>query len=216
MDLEDKETSCIQQACQALRWTFISLFTCSILFLIGFLFLRTIRIPIQSVSVNSNDPKLWAAYSYGSKQFLLVENAFGKNVFVDNWASLEVTMDATIAVWLIAFVCFIGWIFFLLYASIGIAALPIDLYLDFKRRPTLMKPISYSKAKKQMAERAEQLGSMGESLKLTFRKMTADEKKKTKRERKKATIRLQQQTLLLERDWEELKLCEQSKYMDPT
>ena len=248
MDLEDKETSCWKQACQAMRWTFISLFTCGILFLIGFLFLRVIRIPIQATSIDASDTAKWSKYAYGTA-FTKTDDSFGGNVYIKNWTSSEITMNATLAVWLIAFVsgivlfflfffscggqflnfsssspqppqphqvCFIGWIFFLLYASIGLAALPIDLYIDFKRRPTLMKPISYSKAKKQMADRAEELVRIAEELKLSFRKMTSAEKKSTKRERKKTHIRLQQQTLLLEKNWDELKLCEQSNYMDPT
>ena len=75
-----------------------------------------------------------------------------------------------------------------------------------------MKPISYSKAKKQMADRAEELVRIAEELKLNFRKMTSAEKKNTKRERKKTHIRLQQQTLLLEKNWDELKLCEQDMH----
>ena len=213
MDLEDKETSCCQQACQALRWTFISLFVCGILFLIGFLFLRTIRIPIQALSVDADATDGWAPYTFDGGSIAV--NPTTVKPF-DKFTSSEISMDATIAVWLIAFVCFIGWVFFVLYCSIGLAALPIDLFIDYKRRPTLMKPISYSKAKKQMSDRAEELTHIAEDLKLSFRKMTSIEKASTKRERNKTQIRMQQQTLLLERDWDELKLCEQSKYMNPT
>ena len=46
--------------------------------------------------------------------------------------------------------------------------------------------------------------------------MTSKEKTSSKKERDKAAIRLQQQTLLLERDWEELQMCEASNYMDPS
>ena len=79
-----------------------------------------------------------------------------------------------------------------------------------------MKPIAYSKMKKQVADRAALLTQLAQSLKLDFRKMTSKEKTSSKKERDKAAIRLQQQTLLLERDWEELQMCEASNYMDPS
>ena len=164
------------------------------------MFLRTIRIPIQGLDIDTTASSFNInAYNYGT--FNKVTSrliTFDDTAFI----SSEITMDATIAVWLIAFVCFIGWIFFLLYASIGLAALPIDLFIDYKRRPTLMKPIAYSKMKKQVADRAESLAKLAEELKMNFRKMTSSEKAKSKRDRNKATIKIQQQTLLLERDWE--------------
>jgi LMBR1 domain-containing protein 1 len=198
----ENETSCFAQACQALKWTFVSLFVGLIVFFIGFMFLRKIRIPIMSVQVSATDADSWANYNYGG--FTQITNA---NKQFSEFSSSEITMDATIAVWLIAFVCFIGWIFFLLYASIGLAALPTDLYIDFKRRPTLMKPVSYSKRKKETADRAEMLKKIAQDLKTEFNKMDASEKKKSKRERQKAAIRLQQSTLLLERDWEGVSCC---------
>ena len=109
MDLEDKETSCWKQACQAMRWTFISLFTCGILFLIGFLFLRVIRIPIQATSIDASDTAKWSKYAYGTA-FTKTDDSFGGNVYIKNWTSSEITMNATLAVWLIAFVS--GTVFF--------------------------------------------------------------------------------------------------------
>ena len=148
----ETDTSCFVQACQALRWTIVSLIVGGVIFFIGFMFLRKIRIPIMSLQISATDADTWTNYKYGEFNQITINNKVFKT-----FTSTEVTMDATIAVWLIAFVCFIGWIFFLLYASIGLAALPTDLYIDFKRRPTLMKPVSYSKRKKETADRAEML-----------------------------------------------------------
>ena len=104
MDLDDKETSCCKQACQALRWTFVSLFVGAILFFIGFMFLRTIRIPIQALEITSDASNFNVIATYGT--FIKVSSQM--KTFT-GFTSSEITMDATIAVWLIAFVCFIGW-----------------------------------------------------------------------------------------------------------
>ena len=122
MDLEDKETSCWKQACQAMRWTFISLFTCGILFLIGFLFLRVIRIPIQATSIDASDTAKWSKYAYGTA-FTKTDDSFGGNVYIKNWTSSEITMNATLAVWLIAFVRGTVFFFVLLFMRWSISKL---------------------------------------------------------------------------------------------
>merc|ERR1711871_1649966 len=214
MDLEDKETSCLQQFCSALKWQLASMCVMVPAFIIMFVFLRKIRIPISAMSVPAS-PDLWMS-DYDPRDSFLKLGPSTAAFHQDDWSSKQVTMEATIVIFLIAFITFLGWVFFIMYAGIGLVALPMDNYIEYSRRPTLLKPIQYAREKKRIVERSEEITAIAKQLKLDYRKLPESERSRGTRKRKKALQELQQLTLVLERDWEELQLCEQSRYMNPS
>jgi LMBR1 domain-containing protein 1 len=183
-------------------------------FIIMFVFLRTIRLPIQALSVPA-DSKTWIP-SYDPRKSFTETGASTATLRQDDWTNKEVTLQATLAIFLIAFVTFLGWVFFIMYAGIGLVALPMDNFIEFRRRPSLLKPIQYAREKKRIAERSDELAALAKKLKLDYRKLPVSERSRGKRDRKKTLQGLQQLTLILERDWDELQLCEQSRYMNPS
>ena len=211
VDKDFNETSCAHQCCSALRWQILAMVVMVPVLVIMYVTLRTIRLPISALEAVANSST--AVYSgYDPRAAFLEVGNEDSGAF----QLKELTMEATFVVFLIAFMSFLGWIFFIMYAGIGLVALPMDNMLDYMNRPTLLKPIQYSKQKKVMAERADQLGKLAEQVKADYRKMTNSERKSSRRELKKTLQRLKQNVLILERDWEELRLCEQSNYMNPS
>jgi len=66
-------------------------------------------------------------------------------------------------VYMIAFMCFIGWFFFVTFGGIGLSALPIDLILEFVDRPKAIDVATFQQDRRAMGnESAELLGAAAE------------------------------------------------------
>ena len=163
MDLEDKETSCCQQCCSALKWQFASMFIMVPAFIIMFVFLRTIRIPIQALSVPASSES-WMS-NYDPRNSFTQTGTSTAALRQDDWSTKQVNLQATLVIFLIAFITFLGWVFFIMYAGIGLVALPMDNFIEFRRRPSLLKPIQYAREKKRIAARSEEIASIAKKLK---------------------------------------------------
>lgn len=72
--------------------------------------------------------------------------------------------DVTLPVYILALICFIGWLFFSIFGGIGLASLPVDLINDFLTRPVPMKPEEYAKKKIDIGQRASKLLEIGRQL----------------------------------------------------
>lgn len=211
VDKNFKETTCAKQCCSAMKYQIVTMVVLLPIFIILYTLLGTVRIPIKATNINASYTGNFNSYTPGS--FSTIDD---NTVTVADFSGSDLAMQCTVAVFMIAFFSFFGWVFFIIYAGIGLVALPVDNIIDYKRRPTLVKPVSYTKMKEQMSKRAAELGELGEQLRLDFRKMTPRERGKAGKEHKKAVQKLEQAVLLLERDWEELKLCQLHNYMNPS
>jgi LMBR1 domain-containing protein 1 len=60
-------------------------------------------------------------------------------VYVDLKVATSLELRVSVFVYITAMLCFFGWILFMFYGGVGVAALPYDLIMEFVNRP---KPIS--------------------------------------------------------------------------
>ena len=51
---------------------------------------------------------------------------------------MTLTLTVSFPIYLLALMSFIGWFLFVLFAGVGLSALPIDLILEWKNRPILV------------------------------------------------------------------------------
>jgi len=91
------------------------------------------------------------------------------------------TLDVTFPVYVIAFLSFIGWWFFTLFAGVGLIALPMDLINDFRTRPTPMAASAYFEEKRRLGERANMLINVGEKIKTDVRRPRSQKEKRSDR-----------------------------------
>ena len=61
--------------------------------------------------------------------------------------SMEVNLEASLAVYIIAILSFFGWIFLVVFGGVGLSALPIDMINEFRHRPKARKSAEMRKAK---------------------------------------------------------------------
>jgi len=80
------------------------------------------------------------------------------------------TVAVTFPVYVIAFLSFLGWWFFTLFAGVGLIALPLDLINEYRTRPTPMKTSEFFEKKRALGQRATMLVEVGEKIKSDVRK----------------------------------------------
>jgi LMBR1 domain-containing protein 1 len=73
-------------------------------------------------------------------------------------------MQLKLTTYLVAITSFIGWIFFVIFGSVGMTALPLDLIYSFTNRPTASDIQKYNAQKQVLGEQAKELGKFGKEL----------------------------------------------------
>lgn len=77
----------------------------------------------------------------------------------------------SIVVYIIGIVSFLGWFLFSLFGGVGLFALPVDIFIDFKNRPRPLKLSEYTAKKKIIGEIATALMAQYEEMTMTKRKI---------------------------------------------
>jgi len=86
----------------------------------------------------------------------------------------------TFPIYVMAFLSFIGWWFFTLFAGVGLTSLPMDLINEYRTRPKPMKTATYFEEKRKLGERAKSLVEVGEQLKKKSRDSSVSRTEKRK------------------------------------
>lgn len=81
---------------------------------------------------------------------------------VDSTVSLKVTFP----VYVMAMEGFVGWFFFVIFAGVGLSALPVDLICAFIYRPRHMDAVEFAEAQLSVRQRVNDLIEIGELLKV--------------------------------------------------
>ncbi|KFG61160.1 putative LMBR1 family region protein [Toxoplasma gondii RUB] len=80
----------------------------------------------------------------------------------ESFASLNMKVD--LGVYLLAAMSFVGWFTFALFGGIGVAALPLDAFVNFRRRPRAISLSTFKEIRRQLGEKAKKLRFIGEAL----------------------------------------------------
>jgi LMBR1 domain-containing protein 1 len=75
------------------------------------------------------------------------------------------TLEVSLAVYVIALLSFFGWVFVVLFGGVGLFALPIDMINEFRHRPVARKTGEMKKTKEKLLQAITNLMVEGEKLK---------------------------------------------------
>lgn len=78
----------------------------------------------------------------------------------------DMIIQVNIPTFIAGFMSFLGWFFFALFGGIGLAALPLDLFLAWYHRPTHMDPTEFAETQITIRNRVNELVNIGELIKL--------------------------------------------------
>jgi len=181
---EAKEKSCWnRQAATALKYTFVFFIAFFIIFICMYAYLREVQIDTHRHAVSAAlvvpiPPAGTTPYGGNTRTYPLcvddpteiglpsgfnISSLCASNQFF--WK-----LNVTFPVYVIAFLSFLGWWFFTLFAGVGLIALPLDLINEYRTRPTPMKTSEYFEKKRALGQRATMLIEVGEKIKSDVRK----------------------------------------------
>ena len=136
---------------------FCTLLVICLLVFVSYAFLRYADLPVNIISKKSGAFESSATVTNSGKA-----GSGQKDV--------ETTLELSVGfpVYIMAILSFFGWFMFVLFGSIGLAALPIDLIMDFINRPKIRKGTDVMQTKTLLKNTTSDLIKVGEELKGFF------------------------------------------------
>lgn len=192
------------QFCSAFMQTLAFFAAFVILLVVLYSFLNKAEIPVRRVTHNSSllGPVSNTTFrAIGCQQPFCVKDRY-------IW-SIPVTFPTYIT----AFISFIGWFFFTLFAGIGLVALPLDLINEWRTRPAPLKYQDYYDQKQALGQRAKKLIEVGDKLMKDL-----DEPKPNRKQRNDAKNTLKKfetAYYFLKQDYEVLRISKEEKGGNP-
>eukprot|EP00002_Diphylleia_rotans_P018589 TRINITY_DN359_c0_g2_i2.p1 TRINITY_DN359_c0_g2~~TRINITY_DN359_c0_g2_i2.p1 ORF type:complete len:479 (-),score=124.77 TRINITY_DN359_c0_g2_i2:1308-2744(-) len=116
--------------------------------------------------------------------------------------STEIELRVSLVIYIIAMLAFLGWFLLVLFGSIGLAALPMDLINYYRNRPKRIELDEYARQKLRIHERAGRLIEIGRAYEQEVRTVT-----KRSRKQVKAFNQFKKNVYFLEEDYEKLKIA---------
>jgi LMBR1 domain-containing protein 1 len=110
-------------------------------------------------------------------------------------------INVSLPIFAVACVALVGWVFFSIFAGVGLVALPIDLLNTFRDRPTSIDVKNWAAKRNELRDRASKLRKIGE-------KMEAEnfQGSKPSRTDQKLFNKFRNAVYLLEKDYEILRV----------
>jgi len=134
------------QLCEALKYTFAVVLVSGLVLVMMYIYLSTTEIPLSTFTIPVT-----------TTNYLTMEpNTFPTDGLADcgvddlNVAKAAtekdtiLSMNVTFPIYVVAMLGFVGWFFFVIFAGVGLAALPIDLICAFIYRPRHMDAVEVS------------------------------------------------------------------------
>ena len=118
------------------------------------------------------------------------------------------TVSVTPITWIMALISFVGWFLFVLFGGIGMAALPMDLLVDYTTRPVSIDLQEYAKQKMILNTRANQLLEISKQL-------GPDAHRAEGRKGRTQFNKFKQAVYFLEKDWEKVKVAYKQRGGNP-
>jgi LMBR1 domain-containing protein 1 len=219
---------------QALCWQMVVFVFVFILFLVTYLLWSETEIPVQEYTgvdlataatlgsefrgtFHQNEPREnvtdGTLLPFSTSQLLGMDanDALYVSETVDNGEQV-ITLQVSVSTFYGGLMAWIGWFFFALFGGIGMAALPLDLYLTYKNRPRHMDAAEFAEAQLSLRERVNELVDIGEIIKVEkdanpmavgFRSVFDSEARKDRG----ALLEFKAAVFLLEKDVEDFQAC---------
>ena len=226
--------------CEAIKYQLAVLIVSGLVLGLCYAFLSETDIPIREYAYNATIPQFGAEFeivpmpnatnvtgttpSFISRQLADMSAADGERMSgVEMMETLgSVRMQVSVSTFFAGMMAFLGWFFFALFGGVGIAAMPLDLILQFVNRPRHMSPTDFADSQNAIRERVNELVDIGELIKIErdeaanssgtaakggfFAGLNA-ENRKAAREEKQTLLQFKQAVYLLDNDVEDFKNC---------
>lgn len=183
-------------------WTAVKYEACTIVVVAAtlglmWLFLGYADVPIDDLSYNATSllPASASASCYSSYC-----------ATASKASSLRVSV--TIPVYIVALVAFLGWFLFVLFAGVGLVALPMDLLTEYATRPQPIDLEEYAKQRMLLNERSRQLMEVAS-------KLGPDAHRKRDRRSVRKFNQFRQAVYFLEHDWEKVRTAYKERGGNP-
>lgn len=227
--------------CDALKWEFATLVIVVLVFFLTYYFLSDTAIPIRDHQYNGTTSELFVyettpIYNASNASQVLPFESYqlepmgrgDRQVLENNHEFPEmgsVVVQVSLATFFAGLMAFVGWFFFALFGGVGIAAMPLDLIMNFVNRPRHMDAVEFSEAQMSIRERVNELVDIGELLKiereqkelassggggggfLCFGGKGGGTSRREAREEKKTLLQFKKAVYILEQDVEDFKNC---------
>jgi len=117
-------------------------------------------------------------------------------------------VSVTPVTWIMALLSFVGWFFLVLFGGIGMAALPMDLLVDYTTRPQSIDLQEYAKQKMLLNQRALQLLDIAKAIGPNGHRASS-------RKGRLQYNKFKQAVYFLEKDWEKVKVAYKQRGGNP-
>ena len=184
----DKEGSCWKQVRGALCYQMIVTIFCLVFLFVTYATTNQSLLPITTVAVESST-NIWEPYSM--KPYVANDAMLGKAGSYSSVLSV-IPVPVTFSVYMIACMSFLGWFFFVIFAGVGLVAVPTDLinaYIEMPKEKIDASGIEYKKNALKL--RAKELKESGELLKKQYRRNGGEIDKKLVNRYKHAVFELE-------------------------
>jgi LMBR1 domain-containing protein 1 len=128
----DEEDSMCSRLLKAFCYLFASLIISVLILFITWIFFKYVDIPYEEVAIS-------------------VSQTGTTNITSPTVSDLTLTMETSLAVYVIAILSFFGWILLVIFGGVSLFALPIDMINEFRHRPKARKTADMKKTKDKMA-----------------------------------------------------------------
>ena len=148
----DDSWSIKEKITHSLCWFFIYFIFFLLITIILYATIGKADIPITSITCD---------YSH-------LQNSFSDLNIINNCEQYEDSfrIKVNFIIYAIAVLLFVSWILFALFGGIGLAAVPIDLFCEFRNRPRHMKSAEIDRRKKKLMKNVEDLRNLGNEVKI--------------------------------------------------
>ena len=148
----DYEWSCREKLCHSLCWFLIYLIFFFLITIILYASIGKADIPITRISID-----YMQNYQNSFSDFQRIED-YEK-------AEGEIEIKVNFLIYAIAVLLFVSWLLFAFFGGIGLAAVPIDLFCSFRKRPKHMRSKEIDRRKSILLKNVENLRQLGQEVK---------------------------------------------------
>lgn len=148
--------SCREKICHSLCWFFIYFIFFLLITIILYASIGKADIPIQRISCDYLD-------NYRNSNIAIDNDNLGNITYEQAEGDIEIKVNFLI--YAIAVLLFVSWLLFALFGGIGLAAIPIDLFCSFCKRPKHMKSREIDRRKDILIKNIEELKLLGQEVK---------------------------------------------------
>jgi len=175
------------QTGQAIKYTLGVAIVFVVLLVIMYSFLHNANVPVTryaqtfNVAQEANEVGLAVKDGVNYGEALQRGDCIERGVIVDNLCAVSFfdwVIPVSFPLYVIAFMAFLGWFFFTIFAGVGFAALPLELIQEFTTRPEPMTTKTYFSERASLGARSKNLLEIAKKLSLQMESKSKGSKKR--------------------------------------